>query len=80
MRGLLAFLIYHPEYYANEVKAYQWEVDNAVAGGDSSSVVLRNVKMIYTNDYAFAALKYNGSVVTWGIQNPVVIALLLVKI
>ena len=42
---------------------------SAVSGGNTSSVtasLTSGVVMIYSNWYAFAALKRNGSVITWG--------------
>ena len=39
---------------------------NETLGGDSSSVVLNDVQVVYSTDYAFAAKLSNVNVVTWG--------------
>ena len=37
-------------------------------GGDSSEVDLSNVKTVFSTESAFAALKNDGTVVTWGVS------------
>lgn len=48
---------------------------NSIYGGDSSSVAvqLTDVVSVASTSYAFAALKEDGSVVSWYVQHPFIL-------
>ena len=59
--GTISFSKYDPEYYANEVKAYQWEVNNAAITGLSNRGIANAMDSVATwTDMYNARLKKLG--------------------